>query len=290
MSISTNSKCLMCLLKSNLEIARSLGTEEQTMAFAREMLRLFADAPEEATSPWFNCRIALLLNRHFGLPLDRYREEKIQSNAFAMERFQTLHDKVFHAPDPVFAGIQYSILGNYLDFAALRGQVSFDTLNEMLDNALEMKLDKAVYAKLCADLETAKNLVYVTDNAGEIVFDRICAEAIASKYPGLNITFCVRGDIAQNDATREDAAEVGIPFPVIDNGNNVPGTQMDMLGPEAEQALNTADVIFAKGMGNVETMFGCGLNVYYAFLIKCERFMERFENPMFTPMLVKEPK
>ena len=104
----------------------------------------------------------------------------------------------------------------------------------------------------------------------------------------MEITFCVRGGIAQNDATREDAAAVGIPFPVIDNGNRIPGTQLDMLGQEAKQAMETADVIFAKGMANTETMHGCGYNVYYAFLIKCQRFVDRFRKPMFTPMLVKE--
>ena len=83
---------------------------------------------------------------------------------------------------------------------------------------------------------------------------------------------------------------MGIPFPVIDNGNRVPGTQIDMLSTEAMQALETADVILAKGMANCETMNGCGYNVYYAFLIKCQRFVNRFHAPMFTPMLVKERK
>jgi uncharacterized protein with ATP-grasp and redox domains len=139
-------------------------------------------------------------------------------------------------------------------------------------------------------LEKGKNLLYLTDNAGEIGFDRIFAEEIAKKYPHLSIVFCVRGDIAQNDATREDAAAVGIPFPVIDNGNRVPGTQIDQLSDEAMQALETADVILAKGMANCETMHGCGYNVYYAFLVKCQRFVDRFGKPMFTPMLVKEKK
>ena len=133
-----------------------------------------------------------------------------------------------------------------------------------------------------------KKLLYLTDNAGEIGFDRLFAEEISRKFPHLEITFCVRGGIAQNDATREDAAAVGIPFPVIDNGNRVAGTQLDQLSEEAKQALETADVILAKGMANVETMLGCGYNIFYAFLIKCQRFVDRFGAPMFTPMLVKE--
>ena len=130
--------------------------------------------------------------------------------------------------------------------------------------------------------------MYLTDNAGEIGFDRVLAEAIAAAYSDIAITFCVRGAIAQNDATREDAAAVGISFPVIDNGNRVAGTQLDMLSEEAAAALSDADVILAKGMANAETMLGCGYNVYYAFLVKCQRFVTRFGKPMFTPMLVKE--
>ena len=94
--------------------------------------------------------------------------------------------------------------------------------------------------------------------------------------------------MTQNDATREDAAAVGLPFPVIDNGNRVAGTQLELLGREAREALDRADVILAKGMGNTETMLGCGYNVYYAFLVKCPRFVQLFRRPLFTPMLVRD--
>ena len=137
-------------------------------------------------------------------------------------------------------------------------------------------------------METGKKHLYLTDNAGEIGFDRIFAEEIAKKYPQLEILFCVRGDVILNDATRADAAAVGIPFPVIDNGNRVPGTQLDLLSREAKEAMDTADVILAKGMANCETLHGCGYNVYYAFLVKCQRFVDRFKKPMLTHMLVKE--
>ena len=81
---------------------------------------------------------------------------------------------------------------------------------------------------------------------------------------------------------------MGIPFRVIDNGNLIPGTQLDQLGDEARQALENADVILAKGMANVETMLGCGYNIYYAFLVKCQRFVNLFGRPLMTPMLVPE--
>ena len=288
MSISIDTYCLQCLLRRNIALAQTLGTEEQAMAFAKEIMKLCIAAPEGVSSPWFGPKIADLLHDMYGLDYDRFRQEKLDSNRFVLERLPAIREKVTNAKDPVFAGLQFAILGNYLDFSALQGQVSFEKLEEMLDKALEMELDDQVYADLCRDLRRGGKLVYLTDNAGEIGFDRVLAEAIAAAYPDISITFCVRGAIAQNDATREDAAAVGIPFPVIDNGNRVAGTQLDMLSEEAAKALSHADVILAKGMANAETMLGCGYNVYYAFLVKCQRFVTRFGKPMFTPMLVKE--
>lgn len=288
MSIAVDTYCLQCYLRRNIDLARSLGTEAQAGIFAKELMKLYLAAPEGVSSPWFNPKVADLLHEMYGLEIDRFREEKRQSNRFVLERMDQIREKVTSAQDPVLAGLQFSILGNYLDFSALQGQVSFEKLEQMLQSALEMELDTEIYQNLCADMQAGKKLLYLTDNAGEIGFDRIFAEQIAAKYPHLQITFCVRGDIAQNDATVEDAAAVGIPFPVIGNGNRIPGTQIDMLSPEAKEALDTADVILAKGMANCETMLGCGYNVYYAFLVKCERFVRHFEKPMFTPLLVKE--
>ncbi|MBR4991100.1 MAG: DUF89 family protein [Oscillospiraceae bacterium] len=290
MSIPVDTQCLQCYLKRNLDLVRPLGTEEKAMAFAKQLMQHYIDAPAGVSSPWFSPKVADLLHEMYDLPIDRFRQEKLESNRFVMERFEQIRKKVESAPDPVFAGLQFSILGNYLDFGALQGQVSFERLEQMLDEALDMELDLDNYKSLCRDLEKGRNLLYLTDNAGEIGFDRIFAEEIAKKYPHLSITFCVRGGIANNDATREDAATVGIPFPIIDNGNRIAGTQMDQLSEEAENAITAADVIIAKGMANTETMFGCGYNVYYAFLIKCQRFVTIFDRPMFTPMLVRESK
>lgn len=288
MSISIDTYCLQCLLRRNIALAQTLGTEEQAMAFAKEIMKLYLSAPEGVSSPWFGPQIADLLHEMYGLDYDRFRQEKLDSNRFVLERLPMIRKRVTEAKDPVLAGLQFAILGNYLDFSALQGQVSFEKLEEMLDKALEMELDEQVYAYFCRDLRRGGKLVYLTDNAGEIGFDRVLAEAIAAAYSDIAITFCVRGAIAQNDATREDAAAVGISFPVIDNGNRVAGTQLDMLSEEAAAALSDADVILAKGMANAETMLGCGYNVYYAFLVKCQRFVTRFGKPMFTPMLVKE--
>ena len=288
MSIAFNSQCILCYLERNARKANSLGTEEQASAFLREMMGFLSTAPAQYSAPCFAPMTAELYHRHYGLDMDRYRQEKADSNAFVLERMEQIRQKVALASDPLLASLKFAILGNYIDFAALEGKVSFQQLDELLDSALEQELDSSTYAALRRDLETGKTLLYLTDNAGEIGFDRICAEEIAKAFPHIRITFCVRGGPANNDATREDAAAVGIPFPVIDNGTCIPGTWIPALGQEAKAAIAQADVILAKGQGNAETMLGCGYNVYYAFLVKCIRFQELFHKPSFTPMLVRE--
>ena len=212
MSVFANTQCLLCHLNRNIQLARTLGTEEQATAFAKELMKVYISAPEGASAPFFGPQTSELFHRFYGLDVDRFKQEKIDSNAFVLPRLPQIREKVLSAADPVFAGLQFAILGNYIDFSALGKDVSFEKLDEMLLSALEMKLDMDNYASLCADLEKGKKLLYLTDNAGEIGFDRIFAEEIQKKYPHLEIVFCVRGGPANNDALREDAEEVGIPF------------------------------------------------------------------------------
>ena len=288
MSMGMDAQCYLCHFRRNIETARSFGDEAAATAFARDLMQLYLSLPEDAASPTAAPGTAALFQKHFGLSGDRYRQEKEQSNAFVMARLEAIQEKVKNAEDPVYAGLQMAILGNYIDFSALQGEVSFEKLDTLLNQAEEMELCRKTYARLRQELGQGRKLLYLTDNAGEIGFDRVWAEAIRDAFPNLEITFCVRGGPALNDATREDAKAVGIPFPVIDNGNTVPGTDLTRLGQEARQALEAADVIIAKGQANVETLLGCGYPIFYAFLVKCPRFVERFQKPKLTPMLVAE--
>ena len=288
MSTPMNAQCYLCHLKRNTETARALAGEEAATRVAKGLMQAYLEAPEHVGSPWFGPTVESLLREHCGLVGDRFQEEKEESNRFVMERLPQIRQRIMDAADPVYAGLQMAVLGNYIDFSALKGQVSFETLEQMLTQAETISLDLDCYARLCRDLDTAESLLYITDNAGEIGFDRLCAEAIHARYPNVRITFCVRGGPASNDATRIDAAAVGVPFPVIDNGSCLAGTQPELLGEEAKQALETADVILSKGQANVETLMGCGKNIYYVFLIKCIRFQELFGKEKLTPMLIAE--
>ena len=290
MSIPMNSLCVECRLGKDLATARSLGDDATATAFARDHLALFLEMGPEENSAYFGARIEALFYKHYGVDPDRFREEKQESNRFVMDRLELLRSRIQSAPDPLYAALQFAILGNYIDFSALRGEVSFDVLEEMLDTALDMELDMPTYRQLCEDLSKGKKLLYITDNAGEIGFDRLCAEELHKAFPHVEITFCVRGGPVSNDATREDAEAVGIPFPVIDSGKAIGGTVLRLLGEEAKAAMEEADVIIAKGMGNTESLYGCDYNVYYAFLVKCARFVQFFDKPKMTPLLLRQPR
>ena len=285
-----DSQCILCLLKRHSETAAKCGNEEQVTAFTRELMRTICDGPVEMSAPFYTPAITKLFTEHFGFADDRFAGEKEMSNRYALARLDKLTAMVRSAEDPLYAGLQGAILGNYIDFSALQGEVSFEKLDQMLEMLHTIEVDRDTFSALRADLEAGKHLLYLTDNAGEIVFDRVWLEVIADCFPGLAVTVCVRGGPAQNDATAEDAAAVGMPFPVIGNGTRIPGTVLELASSELKAALKTADVIIAKGQANVETLLdtGHGYNIYYAFLVKCKRFIDRFGKEKLTPMLVRD--
>ena len=190
MSIPLDAECIQCHLRRNLETARLLGTEEQATAFSKDLMRLYLTAPEDVSSPWLAPATTDLFRAHYGVPEDRYLEEKEISNRFVLERLDAIRTRVEQAEDPLLAGLQFAILGNYIDFSALQGQVSFQELDGLLDRASEMTPEGTAMEDLRTDLENGKKLLYLTDNAGEIGFDRIFAEIIQALSPVGDYLLC----------------------------------------------------------------------------------------------------
>ena len=288
MGVSLNSLCINCLLGKHIAKARSLGSEETALAFTKAAMQLMLDADPETNSTILGKQINDLYMTFYHLPQDQYQEEKEFSNRFVMERLPRIARQVASAADPILAGLQYAIMGNYIDFSALGKSVSFDTLDDMLTRPESFPIDHAAYQAFLQDLQRAKNLLYITDNAGEIGFDMVLAQQLSKAFPHVKITFCVRGGPAHNDATRADAQFIGLPFPVIDSGCDIGGMPLALIGSQAKDAMEQADIILSKGMGNVECLYGCGMNIYYAFLIKCPRLAQVFDKPHMSSMFVRE--
>ncbi|MBO5868266.1 MAG: DUF89 family protein [Oscillospiraceae bacterium] len=291
MSIEMNSTCIACRVDRITAKVSTLGTEAQTTAFLKEWMKLAITYSPDVDSARCGYYTDNLIKEFYGVdPAESHIQDRRDSNQFVLERIDLIRNRIKSADDPLYAGLQYAILGNYLDFAALAGRVSYEEMDALLDKYKDFVLDKQVVADFASDLEKAENLLILTDNAGEIVFDRVLAELIQELYPDLKITFCVRGLPVANDATREDALAAQITFPVLDNGTALGGTDLETLPPETRQAFETADVILAKGMGNTESLFGCGYNVYYAFMVKCKRFEEFFGADFMQALFLRDKK
>ena len=130
-------------------------------------------------------------------------------------------------------------------------------LDDLLKKVDSLNIPEQEIKYLEEELKQAKTLLYITDNCGEIVLDKIFIEELKKRYGNLEITVMVRGGLAINDATIEDAQEIGLTkiVPVISNGAAIAGTVKEQLSKEARKQLDSADVIIAKGMGNFESMY-----------------------------------
>lgn len=179
--------------------------------------------------------------------------------------------------------------GNYIDFGT-PSNVNEEKFDELVENAKNIKLDETTYTNLKNDLYHARKLVVLTDNCGEIVFDKIMIKILKTFYPSLEVTAIVRGLPALNDATIDDARQIGLTdlVNVIGNGTDIAGTVFDQISKEAQKVLKDADVVISKGLGNFETLNGCGLNVYYLFMCKCKMFAEKFQKNLFEGILIND--
>ena len=138
MSIQMDNECLLCLLKRHLTAADKLGDKQTAERFAKALLQLYADAPAGVSTPQLSDKVNDLYVQFYHLDPDRFRAEKEESNRFALTRLEELRSRVEKAPDPVYAALQLAILGNYIDFGALAGEVSFEKLDEMIAGAEKM--------------------------------------------------------------------------------------------------------------------------------------------------------
>lgn len=280
--------CIKCLINAKLENVPEDISADEKAEYMQTVLRMIAEAPAEYAAPMLIRSIGKLQNRLFGFGED-YTDIKIHFNNLMLKMEEEIRAKVEAAEDPVKLGLQYAMVGNYIDFSASY-KVDEEYLKEFLKCAPEKEFDQKIYECLKAELASAKKLAYLTDNCGEIVVDKILIAQLQKYYPDLDITVIVRGAPASNDATMEDAIQVGLTEQVcvMGNGSDLAGTWLPELSEEAKEVIYGADLILAKGQANYETMRTGGLNIYHLFLCKCPLFSEWFQVPQFTGMLVNE--
>lgn len=284
-----NPYCMCCAVNKQEEKIRKFPDMDKKTEYMKKVMSILSSAEEQDCSPSLSVEIKKLYSEFWNCPAEDYTEIKKEFNQLMLNVEASVEEKIRTSADPLETALLYARIGNYIDFAALEN-VSQETMLKLLENENQEPLSQTEYANFQTDLSTAKTLVYLTDNCGEIILDKLAVKILKEKYPQLNITVIVRGYPVVNDATMEDAEEIGLTdiVKVTGNGSNVGGTWFPGLSNEARTLLEQADVILAKGQGNFETMNDCGLNVYYLFLCKCDLFQRRFHAKALQGMFLNE--
>ena len=283
-----NSYCTQCLLKKHLTNYPDTATEEERLTYIRRLFSILTDIAPGESSPVIVNRILTLQKEMFDQFVD-YTDIKKHFNQLMLEQEDWIYADISSATDPIRRALQYVMKGNYIDFGVL-SDVNSEKLMELLSQAKDQTIDEQIFEELMQDLTSAKNMVLLTDNCGEIVLDKLLIRTIMSQFPDLQIHVIVRGGHALNDATMEDACQVGLPdlVKVIGNGTCLQGTYLPDISKEARDLLEQADVILSNGQGNFESLQYCGLNIYYLFLCKCDLFTKRFHTHLYNGILTND--
>jgi uncharacterized protein with ATP-grasp and redox domains len=231
----------------------------------RRVLEHISEMDMQQSPPAMGQTIHRLIREATGSP-DPYREYKRKWNTFSLQLFPELKRRIEDAADPFDTAVRMAVAGNIIDFAA-RPRVNEAIVRRSISAALSTPWKDTAVETLYREVMRARRILYLTDNAGEIVFDRLLIE----RLPMENVTVAVKGSPVCNDATMEDAVEAGLkePVNVIPNGSDAPGTMLKECSVQFKGEFARSDVVIAKGQANYETLSKCNHNVFFILMAKC---------------------
>ncbi|MGD9367006.1 MAG: ARMT1-like domain-containing protein [Desulfobacteraceae bacterium] len=283
--MKTTLDCIPCLLRQTLEVARlSVPDAADHEKIMRDILGLLWQIDLTLSPPVIAQRIHRRLKVLTGVE-DPYHSQKHRFNRMALGILPALAAKVHTAPQSLYMAVRLAIAGNIIDLGANCGLTEADA---------RMAIENVLAEPFFGDLDQfgravskAERILYLADNSGEIVIDRLLIEQLRGKH----ITLAVRGRPVINDATLADAHAAGIHdlCEVIDNGSDAPGTVLEDCRQRFRKAFNAADLIIAKGQGNYETLSDVSANIFFLFKVKCPVVASRIGLDIDTHTLVRGP-
>jgi len=263
--MTSDHRCFFCFTRAfeKLLEKESISNEAKNN-FTREMVNLYTNKWDSLKSPEFARELHFLLKSYTHNP-DPYIREKSENNDQAISMLPELDFIIKQSENPFKTALRLAIAGNIIDFAA---NDNFDLLATI---EMALKSDFAIdhSEQLKAKIEKAESILYLGDNAGEIVFDKLFIKEI--KHP--NLTFAVRGAPVINDATMADAEYVGMKdvASVISNGYDAPSTILHKSDKVFQKYFRESDLIISKGQGNLEGLFELSDNrIFYLLMVKCD--------------------
>ena len=258
--------CIPCFVRQALDSAR-LATDDKQIheQVVREVLRLAADLDMSQSPPAIGQQIHRLIRKLVGNN-DPYRQIKTRFNNLALSLYSGLRKQIADSDDRLETAIRLAIAGNIIDFG-VKTSLTESELKETIAQSLNGHFDNNRIQELRDDVRRAENILYLADNAGEIVFDRLLIEQL----PYEKITVVVKGRPVINDATMEDANLAGLTrvVEVIDNGSDAPGTILQTCSQAFLGRFEAADLVIAKGQGNYETLSDVDKNIFFILKAKC---------------------
>ena len=253
-------------MRQALDAAR-MTTDDESVH--EEVLRRVAHEISEMdmglSPPVMGQRIHRLIRELTGDP-DPYRAAKEYTNRLAMALYPEISNRVRTASDPLEMAVRTAIAGNIFDFA-IDSRIRDEKFRHTMEGAATAPLHGDV-AAFFREAAAAESILYLADNAGEIVFDRVLIEHLGPR----RVTVVVRGRPVLNDALRADAEAAGLTglVEILDNGSDAPGTILEDCTEAFRSRFMNAGMLVAKGQGNYETLSDAPRPVWFVLMAKCE--------------------
>jgi len=285
--METHIDCIPCTFQqcvNTLNVSRVSDTVKKKTIKA--LLRMM-EKVDFRLPPAQNSDLAYLACREVTGIADPYYQLKRKYNNLALEVYPKLKKLVDTSADPLYTAVKVSVEGNIIDLGLnfnKEGKLDFD---QILKDIGDIPLAANDFGRFKNDLEKAENILYISDNAGEIVFDRVFLEELIKEQN--NIVFSVKSGPIINDATREDAEEAGINnlVKVIETGSDRSGVNFQYASEEFLKEFKKADLIISKGQANFECLDGVDKNIYFILKAKCNLVARRLRVRYLDVVLVK---
>lgn len=255
-------ECQHCFQRQTDNAARLAGLDAETVARLKQAVSAeLAAQPADLTLPAKASRVHALVRQISANP-DPYRTAKQEATEHALSLYPHLKQMIEVSADPLDTAVRLAIAGNIIDL----GVANEYDLEASIERVLDTPLAIDHITQLKAVLRDARAVLFLGDNAGETVMDRLLIETLP-----LPVTYVVKGGPAVNDATREDAVAAGLDqvCEVMDNGAAILGTILDECSVELRERFWSADVVIAKGMANYESLSGTRSKLFFLLQAKC---------------------
>ncbi|HID40068.1 MAG TPA: DUF89 family protein [Calditrichaeota bacterium] len=262
-------ECVPCIVNNFLELLnQSTISYERKERAMRRLLDFMSQVDYRQSPPALGREIHKIIRKELNNS-DPYREIKIKYNKLMLEMYPKLEERVQNSTERFEIAMRLAIAGNAIDFGSQHHLNVMDTVNQVMDAKFAVNDSQ----KLKEDLKSAKVLLYIGDNCGEIVLDKLFIKTINVS----NTYFAVRGGAVINDVTAEDAEMVGMDevATIVTTGDNAPGAVWETTSDEFKKIFHEADVIISKGQGNLEGLIDITGNIYFLFISKCDLIAKR---------------